>query len=104
MGALCTPILEYKTFPVLFGILTKRNRPSIKEMKADGLEEPRRPTTMEHTLAEMFNNEMEHPLLLVDFVQTRAQILKTIDELAALTWKLKEIASGLNPSSKHGMH
>ena len=72
-------------------------------MKVEEPEEPRRPTTVEHTLAGMFDNEMEHLLLLIDFAQTRAQILETIDKLAALTQRLEEIASGLNPSSTHGM-
>ena len=58
---------------------------------------------MEHTLAGMFNNKMEHLLILIDFAQMRAQILETIDKLSMLTQRLEEIASGLNPNSTHGM-
>ena len=104
MGAPQIPIVEFKTLPIQFGILTRRNRPSIKEVKVKETEEYRHPTTMEHTLVGLFNNKMEHLLLLIDFAQTRAQILEMIDELGMLTRRLEEIASGLNPNSTHGTH
>ena len=93
MGTPHSPIVE--THPILFGLQTRTSCPLIKEMQGDKCKEPRCPTPeatpMEHALAELFDNELDCLLLIINFMQTRTRILRLIDELGTLTRRLQDI-------------
>ena len=75
-----------------------RNHLSTEEMRADKHKEPRLPTVEEHTLVELFDNKLKWLFLLLDFTQTRTQILELIEELGVLTWRINNIARRLGVS------
>ncbi|ETW78193.1 hypothetical protein HETIRDRAFT_420975 [Heterobasidion irregulare TC 32-1] len=59
--------MEFKILITAFGILMRRNHPSINETRAVKIKELRCPTIMEHQLAEAYDNKMECLLLLLNF-------------------------------------
>ena len=75
-----------------------RNHLSTEEMRADKHKEPRLPTVEEHTLVELFDNKLKQLFLLLNFTQTRTQILELIEELGVLTWRINNIARRLGVS------
>ena len=75
-----------------------RNHLSTEEMRADKHKEPRLPTVEEHTLVELFDNKLKRLFRLLDFTQTRTQILELIEELGVLTWRINNIAHRLGVS------
>ena len=97
MGTPHFPIV--KTCLIPFGLQMKTNYPLIEEMWVGKYKEPRCPTSeamsIEHILANLFDNELDCLFLLLDFTQTRTRILELIDELRILTRRLNEIAHGL---------
>ncbi|ETW86541.1 hypothetical protein HETIRDRAFT_99020 [Heterobasidion irregulare TC 32-1] len=94
---------EYEIFPYPMGVPMRRNRPSIKKMKEEGVEEARQPSAVEQLLAGVFDTGLECLLIVLDFVQTRDRITEVATELTVLIWRLEEIALGLDLSSMHGM-
>ena len=75
------------------------NHPLIEEMWVGKHKEPRCPTSkamsIEHTLANLFDNELDCLFLLLNFTQMRTRILELIDKLRILTRRLNEITHGL---------
>ena len=69
--------------------------PLIEEVWADEHEEPRLPATEEGALADLFDNELDWLFLLLNFMQTRTQILNLIEELRILTRRINNITCGL---------
>ncbi|ETW83363.1 hypothetical protein HETIRDRAFT_426648 [Heterobasidion irregulare TC 32-1] len=97
------PLTGYEVFPYPKEIPTRRNRPSIEEMREGGVGETRQPSDAEQLLAGVFDTGLDRLLLVLDFVRTKERITEVAAELAALIRRLEEIALGLDPSSMHGM-
>ena len=97
MGTPHFPIV--KTHPTPFSLQIMMSHPLIEEMRIDEHKEPRCPTpkamSVEHALANLFNNELDRLLLIVNFTQMRIHTLELIDELRILTRRLKDIERGL---------
>ena len=72
-----------------------RNHLPIGETRGDEHEGPRLPIVEEHALAELFDNKLEQLFLLLNFTQTRTQILELIKELGTLTRRINDIVRGL---------
>ena len=86
----------------------KNSPPLIGETQEDIHKEPR-PHIFEampedHVLAEVFDNQLDQVLLLINFIQMRTRILKLVNKLEVLTEKLTNIAFGLDWNSMPGMH
>ena len=86
----------------------KNSPPLIGETQEDIHKKPR-PHILEampedHVLAEMFDNQLDQVLLLINFIQMRTRILKLVNKLEVLIEKLANIAFGLDWNSMPGMH
>ncbi|ETW84656.1 hypothetical protein HETIRDRAFT_171160 [Heterobasidion irregulare TC 32-1] len=97
------PLTGYEVFPYPKEIPTRRNRPSIEEMREGEVGETRQPSDAEQLLAGVFDTGLDRLLLVLNFVRTKERITEVAAELAALIRRLEEIALGLDPSSMHGM-
>ena len=96
------PMFKLVIMPFRLQTMTS-NHPLIEEVQK-GIHKERgktlRPTHLEVTagtcvLANLFNNEMEHLLLLIDLAQTRERIFTLLEELETLASQLREIKHGL---------
>ncbi|ETW75043.1 hypothetical protein HETIRDRAFT_108308 [Heterobasidion irregulare TC 32-1] len=63
------PLTGYEVFPYPKEIPTRRNRPSIEEMREGGVGETRQPSDAEQLLAGVFDTGLDRLLLVLDFAR-----------------------------------